>query len=297
MCASWSDQPLGRLLRAAVGKGAGALERSSSSSRRPSCACGRLVGVDAALCSRHHCYENVELADVPGKGRVLVASRDFQTGELLLREEPAIAVAHQDQRKWCLHCQRWAADAKTCQCGFRRCSACLSKQPHDVECRLLQHLEDLAPLKWPEHTALWMLKGIALKWQNPDRWALLMSLCGHEDTMRERRPEVLANIRRVAEIAASLLLPLLPSPGVSVQELVDLQLLTRCNAHTHQRAGDQIATIFPDAVAMLEHNCQPNCSWVEPNEIEIRQDRIVAPLVISLRAVRPIRKGEAMSIS
>merc|ERR1712032_772539 len=122
----------------------------------------------------------------------------------------------------------------------------------------------------------------ALKWSKPQQWALMMSLEQNECAMQREKPSEFAALRSAAIATAHLLTAALPGP-LTAEEAMVIQLASRSNSFVLKRPGDSISALCPDMLAMIEHSCEPNCTWVDANEVAVRADHVTEPVKVGVR--------------
>ena len=94
-----------------------------------------------------------------GRGRCLVATRDIQPGELILRDKPIVQAPYTKTKPQCLQCARRVDGSYRCRkCGFPMCDlTCANGELHRVECRVLEEENFEAEIDyfddWDDHYA------------------------------------------------------------------------------------------------------------------------------------------------
>ena len=94
-----------------------------------------------------------------GRGKCLVATRDIQPGELILRDQPIVQSPYTKTKPQCLQCARRVDGSYRCRkCGFPMCDlTCANGDLHRVECQVLQEENFEAEIEnfdcWDDHYA------------------------------------------------------------------------------------------------------------------------------------------------
>ncbi|XP_023336984.1 uncharacterized protein LOC111708000 [Eurytemora carolleeae] len=122
-----------------------------------------------------------------GVGRLLVAARDIEKGELIFTEQAlACGPNHTLQADHCLDCMKPIEDKNRCSaCGWPVCNTeCESGPNHGIECSLLaenrskidvEELKEEGVLYWP----ISALRLLILAKSRPGDWSILQRMLGH----------------------------------------------------------------------------------------------------------------------
>jgi len=129
-----------------------------------------------------------------GVGRLLVAARDIDKGELIFTEKAlASGPNHTLEGDYCLNCMKPMEESRCCsKCGWPVCSEeCEQGENHSLECTILaenkdkMNLEDMKErgvIYWPVSALRMLLIGQA----NPGMWAIVQRMLGHRDKQKEK---------------------------------------------------------------------------------------------------------------
>merc|ERR1719495_1413505 len=129
-----------------------------------------------------------------GVGRLLVAARDIDKGELIFTEEAmACGPNHTLDGDYCLNCLKPMEEPRSCEkCGWPVCSEeCETGENHSIECSVLAENRDKIDLEamkergviyWP----ISALRIILLAKSNPGVWAIVQRMLGHSDKQKAK---------------------------------------------------------------------------------------------------------------
>jgi len=223
------------------------------------------------------------ISDVPGVGRILVATRDIKQWELVLEDRALVTVP--DNHPVCLGCLAPVDGTFTCGgCEWPVCSPqCQKEEQHRVECVIFQNKKIIATVKdysmrHSMFTCVGVLRVLLLKGvdgQGSEEWNQVMGLMSHWET-RKKEVEVAEAIRRMMVFFVERL-------GMDWVQLEDVQHafgVLKTNAvgfmNTEARA------LYP-VVSIMSHSCAANLEPVsDPGTC------------IKFRAKRQIKEGEEL---
>jgi len=130
----------------------------------------------------------------PGVGRLMVAARDIDKGELIFTESLfAGGPNHTLKDNFCLDCLKQVEDGTVCsKCGWPVCGVeCETGPNHSVECSLLAEKKneiDMAGMR--EDDALYWpisaLRILILAKNNPSDWAVMRRMLSHKEEHRKK---------------------------------------------------------------------------------------------------------------
>ena len=179
---------------------------------------------------------------IPGKGRVMVTTRDVLAGETLFMEEPIVHGPNQG-RPICLTCYSTVSLDYLCEdCGYPMCDSDCARDPaHRAECEVLARGErpTFQDGETEAYHCILPLRLLLLARQDPERFSFADHLMDHEEE-REGSEDWLTTERTVVE-----------------------RLLVSCQAAHHE--GMSQAEVRR-AVGVLEVNCYEVFSFISKSE-------------------------------
>ncbi|XP_050095469.1 SET domain-containing protein SmydA-8-like [Anopheles aquasalis] len=195
-------------------------------------------------------------------GRVLVATRDIQEGEIVLKESPLVHGPAQIVGPTCVGCLKPLEENKYLECercGWPVCKrSCQNQSGHRAECELtvargskvsIQHFYVPHPL----YQCLLPLRCLLLAESDPARWQALMRLQSHDEERRGSE-QWRTDRRGVAQ-----LIPRFFKCDNRWQEDDILRAIGIIQVNGHEVPLTEPASVTIYSVAsMLEHSCRPN---------------------------------------
>lgn len=243
------------------------------------------------------------LAVVPGKGRVLLAGRNFEEDEVIFRDVPiALASDLIDACSLCPPLQQRCVDNRHCLADcpvsstspFLRFALAINNLSTEtgVSCPSLRLL--LAILTSPPPDLSSRNSNVI----SSSLWSSLLTLdagfsfteANQVDGISEVQRLACASLKQKCLSAGQKIKPLLDSQTCfdgSVEDLATLLGVLQCNSHAVDAiTGKGISR----HISMLEHSCNPS-AYITSSVVEGKDS-----VCIQLRALRRISKGEALSI-
>ncbi|XP_049803432.1 SET domain-containing protein SmydA-8-like [Schistocerca nitens] len=240
---------------------------------------------------------NVEVSDI--MGRYLVASRDLQPGDLVMREKALVVGPCHDSPPLCLGCyKRFDAenrgDYRCPGCAWPLCgpqcagrgqelghsaAECAAMSAHGTARRLP------APLASPGarlyYGAVAALRCLLLKAAAPARWRTLLTMEAHNE-LRRRIPSLW---RRNQELVVDTIRSLWGMDHFSEDEIHTVCGILEVNAFEIGPHGQSARSLFPAAFLMC-HDCVPNTSHTDDQQC-----------VLTVRASTRIPQGRPITLS
>ena len=211
----------------------------------------------------------------PGVGRVVVAVRDIQPFELVMRDTDLLGMVMVDA-KACVMCGEMK-DLRKCVCGFVRCNTGCFESKHIDECSELKRINTKSKTlkdKTRLVTCLGFWRMIKLKQQDPEKWENLMKLVSHVEK-RKKSKQFRKSVKHLVKN-----LNLLNADGTNEVLLSRLQGILETNSHSFNKSIHHIFNIF----SIISHSCIPNCEHLLTGKQAI------------VRAKMLVRKGEEITI-
>ncbi|KAK2727648.1 SET domain-containing protein SmydA-8-like [Artemia franciscana] len=197
-------------------------------------------------------------------GRCLVASRDFEAGEILLKEPPLVIAPAKFTKPICLGCHKKSKTLYNCSmCGWPVCSkSCEKSRLHEPECTLTSRgrkgeqivLKDLDK-EHPAMGCIAILRVLHIKETDEKKWTLLMQLEDHVEARRALGHEEVDRATIVRFILQYLNL------GQVYDELLVLKIcgIVTVNGFEVPMESGMLTALYPTA-CFIENNCAPNCT-------------------------------------
>ena len=221
------------------------------------------------------------------RGKCLVARRDIQPGELVLRDKPIVQSPYTKSLAQCLQCGRKVDGSYRCRkCGFPMCDiSCANGDVHRVECLILSRENFEAEIdnvdEMDDHYACIMpLRCLALRTSDPEAWKLFSGFQSHVSLQRRLHPTVweyhqehcVQFIRDVLELGDQF-------TAEEINEAVYIMYTNSVNMELGP--GHGALTGFYPVFANMNHSCVSNTKTLKlPNN------------VLEVRSVKRIAKGE-----
>ncbi|XP_020681183.2 histone-lysine N-methyltransferase ASHR1 [Dendrobium catenatum] len=236
--------------------------------------------------------EGLTVSTIHGKGRGLVAAKDFLPGDVIICQEPyASSPSKSSTGSSCDGCFSTTNLRKCsgCRIAWYCGSACQKSEwkLHQLECKALSSLtEDKRKMLTPTIRLMIRLV-LRRKLQNDrvipttatDNYDLVAALVSHMSDLDEKQIVLYAQMSNLVKVV-------LPSLEVDLREITQNFSKLSCNAHTI--CDDELRPLgtglYP-VVSIINHSCIPNSVLVFEGQIAL------------VRAVEPIHKGDEVVIS
>ncbi|KAF6214048.1 hypothetical protein GE061_011778 [Apolygus lucorum] len=224
-------------------------------------------------------------------GRHLVARRDIQRGEIVLKESPLVSGPPHTTGPVCLGCHALLQENKVvpcAQCGWPMCSkSCADKPVHKPECEWVKEKrkEKVKISQFtsphPTYSCVTPLRALFLKSKDPWAWEKLTSLESHTEERKQDgkyeqdRFSVAAFLRRFYKLEKEF----------SEEEILKISGIIQINGHEVPLSEPGYISVYWKC-SLFEHNCLPNCSKTFTDSGDVL-----------IRAAVEIPKGSHLSIS
>ncbi|KAF4518908.1 hypothetical protein B566_EDAN006746 [Ephemera danica] len=230
-------------------------------------------------------------------GRYLVATRDINAGEVIIREVPIIEAPAQFTPPVCVICYESLTpdNARACdRCGWPSCNDCwiqLSKEPHAyAECTITSEAGRKVNINvfdqhHPSYQSLGVLRCLQLRDYNPQAWKALMALQTHCEK-RQTTTGYASDRSTVCNFVLNYM-------KLSERGFTENDILKVCGAL--QINGQEVPSTNPPHMALysdtsfLQHCCIPNCSRHFVHTAR-------GNYILEIRALRAIPQGQNLSI-
>ncbi|XP_046405956.1 SET domain-containing protein SmydA-8-like isoform X2 [Ischnura elegans] len=257
---------------------------------------------------KRECKQSYALSQSERLGRHLVAARDLEAGELLLREVALVVGPKAASSCVCLGChQELTPPAHSCPgCGWPLCSAdCRASPHHASECSLLEKagigasalLHAALSAQVAAYSFVTPLRCLLVKRASTRSWDTLNSLQSHVEE-RLSTPAYVAYRQNVAKFIGDVL-------GLYGDGFDENAILKMCGIlDTNSFEVKWVPKKYPSArlakvralfplTSMIAHDCRPNTR----HTFEQEDDGAVpwGRLVMSVYTSVPVRKGEVLT--
>ncbi|KAG0485280.1 hypothetical protein HPP92_009359 [Vanilla planifolia] len=229
---------------------------------------------------------------LPGKGRGLVATRDFFPGDAIINEDAyASSPSKSSTGSVCDGC---FASAKLKKCSGCRmvwyCGSACQKSEwklHQLECRALAMLSDDRKKMLTPTIKLVVRLVLRRKLQNDwvipttetDNYDLVDALVSHMSSLEEKQLVLYAQMANLVKVV-------LPFVEIDLKEMTEIFSKLSCNAHTICDSELRpLGTGLYPVISIINHSCVPNSVLVFEGQNAF------------VRAVERIHKGEEVVIS
>ncbi|KAH0534345.1 SET domain-containing protein SmydA-8-like [Cotesia glomerata] len=217
-------------------------------------------------------------------GRHYVATRKIEAGEVILRETKALVAAPaQGTPPLCLNCYCLLEKktAKPCEkCGWPLCGNCTQ---HGDECLFTAkyHNSKVSVTEFgiphPTYNCIGIVRALALKETNKDKYLQFMSLEAHDKNKDNKRLDEFLETAKFVKRFFKL-------DGVEDEEIARIAGIIQINGHEVPTTENPHVAVYNEA-SYFEHNCKANCSKSFTEEGGIL-----------IRAALPIAKGEHLTM-
>jgi hypothetical protein len=226
---------------------------------------GEAAGAGGAKRPKKDAGQAWEMGTDPVKGRIMVATRDLDVGEVILVEKPLVAASWHEHR--CLECHEPHA-ASTCTEVSKRYPKAVACKMEEIEAALgtIDGLDEL-------DISRRLIKLLNMARLEPARAELTRPCTAHN---MDKCRAIIADIK--AHKVARLILP------GEVEDEEAARLLAVLNTNSHELGEWGGSGFFPLA-CLCEHSCKPNCAFNTSSSTELW-----------IAVVRPVKKGSALSI-
>lgn len=236
--------------------------------------------------------KGLSVSSISGKGRALVATRDFSPGDVIICEEPYASAPNKVfGGSSCDGCfatsslKKCSACRIACYCG-NMCQKSDWKL-HQLECKALAGLSEVSRKMLTPTIRLIVRLIIRRRLQYEqvipstptNNYELVDALVSHISDVDENQLVTYAQM-------ANLIKLILPSSDVDIKEITQIFSKLACNAHTicDSELRPMGTGLYP-ITSIINHSCVPNSVLVFEGRVS------------SVRAVEPIAKGTEVSIS
>ncbi|WOK97697.1 histone-lysine N-methyltransferase ASHR1 [Canna indica] len=226
------------------------------------------------------------VASIPGKGRGLVATRDFSPGDVIIFQEPYASAPNKvSSSSSCDACfaTKNVRKCSACQVAWYCGNACQRSEwkLHQLECKALYSLsEERRKMLTP--TIRLMVRLIlrkqlqcekVIRTTAEDNYDLVSTLEAHISSINENQLVLYAQMANLVKLV-------LPSLDIDLKEITHTFSKLSCNAHTICDAElRSLGTGLYPVISIINHSCVPNSVLVFENRVAI------------VRATEPIAKG------
>jgi len=248
----------------------------------------------------------IELRYTQDKGRIMIATRDIEPGESILRSAPFVYTVCDDNKyKICSGC--WKENSKLQACACNEVAFCndackLKSQHYNSECAALSHLHD-KEFTVDEYSEIRMVvrslsKRFATKGRKREyrQYESMPGLQFYEPTFEDTfslidnesntREDVKNAVQAMAEHTFNIF-PKEESLGATQRDIFLLFLKERCNCFGIWNPDYKcLASAVYTSASFFNHSCFPNCTRYPDAED-----------LISIRALYEIKKGSQLCIT
>ncbi|KAJ9567016.1 hypothetical protein OSB04_002982 [Centaurea solstitialis] len=229
---------------------------------------------------------------LPDKGRCLITTRDFSSGETILSQEPYVSVPNktplQSRCDWCFTSSN-VKRCSSCQVVWYCGSRCQKSdwKLHRLECQLLARLEKSRIRSLTPSIRLMVKLYLRRKLQDDkvipttviDNYDLVKALISHISEVGETQLVLYAQMANLVNI-------ILQWPGLNIKEIAENFSKLACNAHTICDSElIPLGTGLYPVISIINHSCSPN-------SVLVFEGRMA-----TVRAMQRIPKGSEVLIS
>uniref|UniRef100_A0A2P2KVV5 Histone-lysine N-methyltransferase ASHR1 n=1 Tax=Rhizophora mucronata TaxID=61149 RepID=A0A2P2KVV5_RHIMU len=208
------------------------------------------------------------VSNLPGKGRCLLANKDFSPGDAILRQEPYVCVPNNSAEPRCDGC--FASG------NLKKCSACqvvwycgsscqtLEWKSHRLECSVLAKLENDKRKCVTPSVRLMVKLYVKRKLQSDkiipatsiDNYNLVEELVSHIKDLDEKQLVLYAQMANLVNL-------ILQWSDINIKEIAENFCKFACNAHTICDSELRpVGTGLYLIVSIINHSCSPNAVLV-----------------------------------
>ncbi|XP_065880933.1 histone-lysine N-methyltransferase ASHR1 isoform X2 [Euphorbia lathyris] len=232
------------------------------------------------------------VSNSPEKGRCLITSKDFSTGEVIISQEPYVCASNNSPTE--LRC-----DACYSSANLKKCSACqvvwycgsscqkLEWKLHRLECIALSKLDKERRKFVTPSIRLMVRLYLRRKLQNEkvitatatDNYILVQALVAHMKDIDEKQLLLYAQMANLVSL-------ILQWPDINIKEIAENFSKLSCNAHTICDSELRpLGTGLYPVISIINHSCLPNAVLVFEGRLAV------------VRAVQHLPKGAEVFIS
>ncbi|XP_027094861.1 histone-lysine N-methyltransferase ASHR1 isoform X1 [Coffea arabica] len=239
---------------------------------------------------------SLTVSTLPDKGRCLFTSRHFSPGEVIISQEPYVAVPNKNSNDSSSRCE-WCFSTR----NLKKCSACqvvwycgstcqkTDWKLHRLECKVLSKVEkgrikSLTPsirlmVKLYLRRKLQVEQVIAMT--STDNYGLVEALVSHMSEIDENQLVLYAQMANLVSLILQW-----PEAEINIKDIAVNFSKLACNAHTICDAELRpLATGLYPVISLINHSCLPNSVLVFEGRLAV------------VRAVEHIPKGTEVLIS
>jgi len=228
----------------------------------------------------------------PGVGRCLVATRDLDPGDLILKETPLVVGNLHDTPPICLACWKIVDGLYLCdECGLPMCDAkCSSDRNHrELECDFFRGksekktptIQSLKGQPHPFYECITPLRCLLLKNKDPKKWAAIQKMMDHlEDRPRDYHWDICQN-----NVVKYLLSKWgMEDDGFTEEEVNHVIGSLEVNAfEVSSSPGGRGRGVYP-LTSLMSHSCISNARYIIHDDFHVE-----------VRATVAIRAGEEIT--
>lgn len=176
---------------------------------------------DASIFTEDECVWDIEEREP--FGRCLIAKRDIQVNELILRDKPLVVGPRVNnyEKIFCVSCYRVIPKLTLCdmRCKFPVCDDCTYSKQHVKECELIRSWQLKNEIRYSKHLfrALTVIRGLLI---SEDDAALMMMMAKHDNSSMQN----IEVDKMIAEFNE------LPPDSATVKRLKDISSILNTNA-------------------------------------------------------------------
>ncbi|MQL97940.1 hypothetical protein Taro_030639, partial [Colocasia esculenta] len=232
------------------------------------------------------------VADIPGKGRGLVATRNLSPGDIIIQQEPYASKPNNFSNGS-------SCDGCFVSVNLKKCSACRMAwycgsqcqksewNLHRLECKALLDLGDDRRKMLTPSLRLMLRLLLRRKLQNDqviqstatDNYGLVKALVSHMSDIDEKQLVLYAQMANLVNLV-------LPAMEINIKEVTEIFSKLACNAHTICDSELRpLGTGLYPIISIINHSCLPNSVLVFEGRRAV------------VRAVESIIEGTEISVS